>query len=52
MNFGYLWDLFFKYLLMFVYGVLFVVLIGILLGILFVRYIKFFGFVIIIVNII
>ena len=33
-NFGYLWDLFFKHLLMSVYGVLFAALIGIPLGIL------------------
>lgn len=41
-NFGYLWDLFFKHLLMSVYGVLFAALIGIPLGILLARYTKLF----------
>lgn len=51
-NFGYLWDLFFKHLLMSVYGVLFAALIGIPLGILLARYTKLSGFVITIANII
>ncbi|HEJ8539469.1 TPA: ABC transporter permease [Staphylococcus aureus] len=51
-NFGYLWDLFFKRLLMSVYGVLFAALIGIPLGILLARYTKLSGFVITIANII
>ncbi|HCX8981043.1 TPA: ABC transporter permease [Staphylococcus aureus] len=52
MNYGYLWDLFFKHLLMSVYGVLFASLIGIPLGILLARYTKLSGFVITIANII
>ncbi|HCU7752625.1 TPA: ABC transporter permease [Staphylococcus aureus] len=51
-NFGCLWDLFFKHLLMSVYGVLFAALIGIPLGILLARYTKLSGFVITIANII
>ncbi|HIA6972135.1 TPA: ABC transporter permease [Staphylococcus aureus] len=51
-NFDYLWDLFFKHLLMSVYGVLFAALIGIPLGILLARYTKLSGFVITIANII
>ncbi len=51
-NLGYLWDLFFKHLLMSVYGVLFAALIGIPLGILLARYTKLSGFVITIANII
>ena len=45
-------DLFFKHLLMSVYGVLFAALIGIPLGILLARYTKLSGFVITIANII
>lgn len=52
MNFGYLWELFVNYLLMFVYGVLLVCLVGIFFGIIIVRFGKLLGVIIIIVNII
>lgn len=37
-NFGYLWDLFIKHLLMSVYGVLFAAIVGIPIGIVIARY--------------
>ncbi|WP_251517509.1 MULTISPECIES: ABC transporter permease [Staphylococcus] len=52
MNFGYLWDLFIKHLLMSVYGVLFAAIIGIPIGILIARYSKLSWIVITIANII
>lgn len=51
-NFGYLWDLFLKHLLMSVYGVLFASIVGIPIGIVIARYSKFSGFIITIANII
>ncbi|MCG7338105.1 ABC transporter permease [Staphylococcus sp. ACRSN] len=52
MNFGYLWDLFIKHLLMSVYGVLFAAIVGIPLGIIIARYSKLSWFIITIANII
>lgn len=51
-NYGYLWDLFLKHLLMSVYGVLFASIVGIPIGILIARYCKFSGIIITIANII
>lgn len=51
-NFGYLWDLFLKHLLMSIYGVLFASIVGIPIGIVIARYSKFSGFIITIANII
>ncbi|ANK39101.1 MULTISPECIES: ABC transporter permease [Staphylococcus] len=51
-NFGYLWDLFIKHLLMSVYGVLFAAIVGIPLGIIIARYKKLSWTIITIANII
>ncbi|HJG67937.1 ABC transporter permease [Staphylococcus cohnii] len=51
-NYGYLWDLFLKHLLMSVYGVLFASIVGIPIGIIIARYSKFSGVIITIANII
>ncbi|MDH9160190.1 MULTISPECIES: ABC transporter permease [Staphylococcus] len=51
-NFGYLWDLFIKHLLMSVYGVLFAAIVGIPLGIIIARYKKLSWAIITIANII
>ncbi|BCU53097.1 glycine betaine/carnitine/choline ABC transporter permease [Staphylococcus auricularis] len=51
-NFGYLWDLFIKHLLMSVYGVLFGAIVGIPVGILIARYAKLSSVIITIANII
>ncbi|ATH59314.1 MULTISPECIES: ABC transporter permease [Staphylococcus] len=51
-NYGYLWDLFLKHLLMSVYGVLFASIVGIPIGIVIARYSKFSGLIITIANII
>ena len=51
-NFGYLWDLFIKHLLMSVYGVLFAAIVGIPLGIIITRYKKLSWTIITIANII
>ena len=51
-NFGYLWDLFIKHLLMSVYGVLFAAIVGIPLGIIIARYSKLSWIIITIANII
>lgn len=51
-NFGYLWDLFIKHLLMSVYGVLFAAIVGIPLGIIIARYNKLSWAIITIANII
>jgi len=51
-NYGYLWDLFLKHLLMSVYGVLFASIVGIPIGIVIARYSKFYGLIITIANII
>ncbi|PHK48924.1 ABC transporter permease [Staphylococcus edaphicus] len=51
-NFGYLWDLFIKHLLMSVYGVLFAAIVGIPLGIIISRYKKLSWTIITIANII
>src|SRR5699024_683743 len=45
-NYGYLWDLFLKHLLMSVYGVLFASIVGIPIGIVIARYSKFSGLII------
>ncbi|MGO3048661.1 ABC transporter permease [Staphylococcus casei] len=52
MNFGYLWELFIKHLLMSIYGVLFAAIVGIPLGILIARYSKLSWIIITIANII
>lgn len=51
-NFGYLWELFIKHLLMSVYGVLFAAIVGIPIGILIARYSKLSWAIISIANII
>lgn len=51
-NFGYLWDLFIKHLLMSVYGVLFAAIVGIPIGIVIARYKKLSWTIITIANII
>lgn len=51
-NYGYLWDLFLKHLLMSFYGVLFASIVGIPIGIIIARYSKFSGVIITIANII
>ena len=51
-NYGYLWDLFLKHLLMSLYGVLFASIVGIPIGIVIARYSKFSGLIITIANII
>lgn len=51
-NYGYLWDLFLKHLLMSVYGVLIASIVGIPIGIIIARYSKFSGVIITIANII
>lgn len=51
-NFGYLWDLFIKHLLMSIYGVLFAAIVGIPLGIIIARYSKLSWIIITIANII
>lgn len=51
-NFGYLWELFINHFLMSIYGVLFVAIIGIPLGILIARFGKLSGIIITLANII